>query len=306
MTLAFWSAADRRSVAEAPQWMYSGTLEAPIRAADMPAAVQDKLRARDLKVPAEAQYWGPGPRYWRLCAPLRDARWIIVWAGAAVTLAGIMLVCRSSGEDLLGIAPYAGWAAVLCSALAGSSLGGWLWTRCDPLRLSAGELMAIAGARRRLTWSPLAGSGKVSTGGGYVLTGAQLVAAIECAPAWSLSSIHAHRGRFDGPEELYQIACAAKRLDDLEQRVESGSSVDVNERDQLTTALFRRLVVLKQCVLTLRNLTDHRPHVRRTADPAAFVAVVENELAAVTLENVTRDLAAHAGTRLMADIQNTR
>ncbi|MGV0743849.1 hypothetical protein [Mycolicibacterium sp. XJ870] len=230
----------------------------------------------------------------------------------AAMLGGVALVFWRSDDDQLGILPYAGAAAAVCAVLAGVTLGGWLWVRSDPLRLNAEERSAIVGARRRLTWNPLAGPGKVSTGCAYALTGTRLVNTIEHSPAWDLAPVQAHRGRFDGQEELFQIACAAKRLDELETYL-VGTGGDAEEpdvmsieRDQLTAALFHRLVVLHECATSLQNLTENSLRSSQRIDTSAFVAVVENELAAASLENITRDLSALAAASLVVNTTTPR
>lgn len=308
MRLAFWQAQDRRSITTGPGWMWRGQHVAPLRQSDLSSDTAELIaRRRAAGTPTAALFAATGPRH-RWLPRWASMRAAASWALAALGLALVALVCARAADDRAGIGVAAGWGAAACAAVALGVFGLAFWARHDPLNLSAAQLDEVDAARRVLDWNPLAGAGPVTPGGGYLLEGIAVVADLIDSPGWVLPGVDILRLRFDPDEEIFQIARAAFCLDEHEANaaamVQYGVSkyadtVLRSERRYLTEALLGRLMVLHRCLATVNELQQRHEQATATVDTgddsrALFGAVVENELAAVALDDLNTDLLAMA------------
>ncbi|BBN50797.1 hypothetical protein [Mycobacterium avium] len=308
MRVAFWHAQDRRSITAGPNWLWRGRLIAPLRLADLSASTGELIaRRRSTGMPSGALFGAPGPRQARLprwVTTRRAAYWVI--AAALLALAG--LVCARAADDRARVGVIAGWGALGCASVALIMAGLLVWSLRDPLRLTPAQCREVNAARRVLDWNPLAGAGKITRGGAYLLEGIAVVSELVNSPAWALPGVDVLRSRFDSDEEIFQIARAAHSLDVHEaataQRAQLVTLTDVAkdavraERHHLTDALLGRLMVLHRCVATLDDVQQRARRVSAETidvdDRALFGAAAENELAAAALRDLNSDLLAMA------------
>lgn len=308
MRVAFWQAQDRRRITAGPNWLWRGQFVAPLRLADLSASTGEFIaRRRTTGMPADALLGAPGPRQARL------ARWVTarcaaysVIAAALLALAG--LVCARAPDDRARVGVMAGWGALACASVALIMAGLLVWSRRDPLRLTAAQRREVNAARRVLDWNPLAGAGKITLGGAYLLEGIAVVSELVNSPAWALPGVDVLRSRFDSEEEIFQIARAAHSLDVHEATTARraqlvtlpGIAEDAvrAERRHLTDALLGRLMVLHRCVATLNDVQQRAGWISVETlgvdDKALFGAAAENELAAAALRDLNSDLLAMA------------
>lgn len=308
MRVAFWQAQDRRSITAGPNWLWRGRLVAPLRLADLSAPTGELIaRRRSTGMPTGALFGVPGPRQARL------PRWVTArraayWAIAAALLALTGRVCSRAADDRARVGVIAGWGALACASVALILAGLLVWARRDPLRLTAAQRREVNTARRVLDWNPLAGAGKITPGGAYLLEGIAVVSELIDSPAWALPGVDILRSRFDSDEEIFQIARAAHSLDVHEaataQRAQLVTLTGIAEdavraqRHHLTDALLGRLMVLHRCVATLDDVQQRARRINaETIDVdgrALFGAAAENELAAAALGDLNSDLLAMA------------
>lgn len=299
--VAFWGAADRRSIKSGPEWLWRGPLWGPVRESDLPAAVADKILRRRHTMPREAVVSGWSPR------SLRLPHWISARTAVRLTLLGMMLmivavICLYSRDDRLGLGVVAGWLAAATLIASVPIWAGLAWIHQDPLRLTRTDSSALQASYRMLDWNPLAGEGKPTAGGAYALEGIEACNELRDHPGWALPGLAVLRSRFDPDEEIFQIARAAMRMDQLAEYVgrnamppnDIGATTEIaaRERSLLEDALFSRLVALRSCVNTLGRLQEHADSAAGEELPPGFGAVVENELASEDLNNLNGDLVA--------------
>lgn len=301
MRLAFWAAADKRAITTGPGWLWHGPCNGPVRDSDLPETVAAKLAARRRQVPAVAVLSAAiTPRSIPL-APIvngRTVRWL--WVAGLAAAASSVLMARAGAQSL-----HADWvaAAVIAAAVVATAL--WGWVRQDPLRLDKADQRAIAAAARTLVWNPMAGAGKVSAGGSFVLEAIQTHARLAAHHAWQIPGMAALRARFDPDEEIFQIALAGERLDRLDAFLADGvagdgidAAVYGKERDELAAALLARLVAARSCIDTLDELAHRAEVLGRHPDVAladhGFGSVIESQWATQTLAELHDALTAMA------------
>lgn len=306
--IAFWAAADKRSVQEGPAWMWTGEARGPLRASDLPPGLAEKVRERQaagLSSTGKAQ--NVGARQLRLPPGVRDRPKTMQWgilAAAALVCAVIALAGADSAAAIVTVTAKIGLGSIF--AVVCLLVGVRIWERFDPLRLDALERRAIEASRRRLAWRPLAGTGRIGPAGAVLLTGNEYISEIANSSAWTYPELEAHRGRFDAEEELFQLALSARRLAVLDSTTDYEHLVPVaeaqQERDELYRALVDRICALHECVLVLQDIDGPRSGVDfPPADVAAarlpsvtaqdpFVASSASTLAAQDLSLLAQDL----------------
>lgn len=299
--LAFWAAADTRTITSGPQWLWHGPLHGPVRDSDLPEAVAAKIAARRARISPDTVFSATlSPRSISL-SPMINARIVRrLWVAGAATAAVAVLAARAGAQSL-----HLSWlaGAVLAAALTASAL--WGWVRHDPLRLDSADQRAIAAVTRTLAWNPMAGAGKVSAGAAFVLEAIDTHARLAAHPAWQIPALAALHARFDPDEEIFQIALAGQRLDRLDAFLSDSAGADEvdgavydAERDELATALLDRLVAARSCIEVLDELTHRAEVLGRHPDIAladhAFGAVVESHWATETLADLHDALSAMA------------
>lgn len=301
MRLAFWAAADKRTITTGPRWLWHGTVRGPVRDSDLPEVLAAKIAARRARMSADAVFCTAQSPRSILLAPLINGRAVRrLWLAAAGSTAAAVLVARAGAASL-----HLNWLAAAVIAAAVVATGLWGWVRRDPLRLGSADQHAIAAVTRSLAWNPMAGAGKVSAGGAFVLEAIETHARLAAHPAWRIPATAALHARFDPDEEVFQIAMAAQRLDRLDAFLADGAGTDgvdgavyAEERDELATALLARLVAARACAAALDEIA-HRAEVlgRRpdiTLADHGFGSVIESHWATETLADLHEALSAMA------------
>jgi hypothetical protein len=301
MRLAFWAAADKRAITTGPGWLWHGPCNGPVRDSDLPEVVAAKLAARRRRVSADAVLSAAVSPRSILLAPMVNGRTVRrLWVAGLAAAAAAELVARAGTQEL-----HADWiaAGVIVAAVVATAL--WGWVRRDPLRLDKADQRAIAAVTRTLVWNPMAGAGKVSAGGSFVLEAIDVHARLAAHPAWQIPAMAALHARFDPDEEIFQIALAGERLDRLDAFLADGAGGDGvdgavyrEERDELATALLARLVAARSCIDSLDELAHRAEVLGRHPDIAladhGFGSVVESQWATETLAELHDALTAMA------------
>lgn len=301
MRLAFWAAADKRAITTGPAWLWHGPCNGPVRDSDLPETVATKLAARRRQFSPDAVLSATISPRSILLAPIVNGRTVRrLWVAGLATAAASVLATRAGAQSL-----HADWlaAAVIAAAVVATAL--WGWVRRDPLRLNEADQRAIAAVTRTLVWNPMAGDGKVSAGGAFVLEAIETHARLGAHHAWQIPAMAALRARFDPDEEIFQIALAGERLDRLDVFLAgsaAGDGIDAavyrEERDELATALLARLVAARACIDTLDELAHRAEVLGRHPDIAlaehGFGSVVESQWATQTLAELHDALTAMA------------
>jgi hypothetical protein len=301
MRLAFWVAADKRTITAGPGWLWHGPLRGPVRDSDLPELVAAKIGARRARMSADAVFCTARSPRSILLAPVSAGRTVRrLWLAAAAVAAAAVLVARAGAASL-----HLSWLAAVVIAAAVVTTALWGWVRRDPLRLGSVDQGAITAVTRTLAWQPMCGAGKVSAGGAFVLEALDTHARLAAHQAWQIPAMAALHARFDPDEEIFQIATAAQRLDRLDAFLadsagEDGvdSAVYGAERDELATALLARLVAARSCIEALDGLAHRAEVLGRHPDITladhGFGSVIESHWATETLADLHEALTAMA------------
>lgn len=299
--LAFWAAADKRAITTGPGWLWRGPCEGPVRDSDLPDAVAAKVAARRRRLPADMVLSASISPRSILLAPMVNGRTVRrLWVTGLAAAAASVLVARAGAQSL-----HVEWIAigVICAAVVATALRGWV--RQDPLRLDKADQRAIAAVTRTVVWNPMAGAGKVSAGGSFVLEAIETHARLAAHAAWKIPAMSALHARFDPDEEVFQITLGGERLDRLDAFLAGetgGAGIDGavyrEERDELAAALLARLVAARSCVDALDELAHRADVLGRQPDIAladhSFGSVVESHWATETLVELHEALTAMA------------
>lgn len=296
--LAFWQAADRRSITTGPAWMWHGPLNGPLRPGDLPPPVADKLRRRRAAGDTSELFDAKGPRSHRLprwASIHRLVQALVLALGAG----GVAAICAQSSSDRIGIASTAALVAGCAAAAAAIIAAALMWAHRDPLSLTAAERAATHAARRSLTWNPLSGAGRITAGGAIALGAVAVCEKLAAHPAWSLPIMSTLRWQLTVDEEVFQVASAAQRLDDMRRPVQAAESDPANvEYQELHAALYGRLDALYDCLAALDQLGARAARASATdldaADAQAYSAIAESQLATHALNVLNEDLRARS------------
>ncbi len=289
--LAVLAGVDTASISRGPTWAWKGEATAPLRTADLPAPVLDKL-ARSARVPTKPRWEVAHPGRWLLAAAAAGAA-----AAVSITLPG-----TSRAGVALCVA-----LAVVTFAIAAIGFGSRQRRAhvIQGVRLTRAErdLVAAARARRTLRWNPLAEEGLTSLGTGIMLYAHDLLEAIGRHQVWRDPLFVAAMGpapRLDTDEELFQIACSCQLLDRHTRQPLAVDASAAIEHDELEGRLRERVLALRLYLDELdtaaRVLQAHRAD-----NPAAdeqqsevFQAAAENEFASATIEQMRHRISASA------------
>lgn len=297
---------DRDSVSDGPGWLWSGTLNAPIRAQDLSPRLRQRIpasNAGDLR-PALAKLAQQKPR----SAHPRAVRatWLAAAAAVGATAAwlGSTNLDSDLGRRLLLVAMVAvGGAAVV--AIAAQVLSRR--TRVSGPRLSGSEASELRDVvrDRSLTWTPLAGDGEVSAGAAMALCAYRLIAELHAHPGWELPEVAVSCLPPDGAEEMFQIARGCARLDELlgyahsvKGYPEAAGTRDacLAEADELREVLFSRLTTLRSCAdeleILIRREQGAKLAIAAPDEDHAYVDVTSLEFANQHLDLLRESLAA--------------